>query len=286
MKKWICLILLILSTAVLAEQNDTAQVLTKGEAIQLLSATDFVKQKVGQLLSWTIGYDISKVNKVKLTPTINYIKALPRKVPPDGRTVVDIVASVDDPGGLGNISGVRADLSSIGRLANMVLVDNGKFGDEEAGDGIFTLQTSVPSRIIKGSKEIPVAVANKKGWLALGKTNLDISKNPVIIEAKLTPEEAIANGVAVVTLTATILNPGRREDLEVVSANLSKMGINQPIILNDMGKGGDSTDGDSIYSAEFVVPNFVAAGEYPIIITAKNVAGGRAHYRTFLRIYR
>jgi len=286
MKKWICLILLILSTVSFAKQKAETEILTKGEAIQLLSATDFVKQKVGQLLSWTIGYDISKVNKVKLTPTINYIKALPRKAPPDGRTVIDIVASVDDPGGLGNISGVRADLSSIGRLANVVLVDNGKFGDEKAGDGIFTLQTSVPSRIEKGSKEIPVAVANKKGWLALGKTNLDISKNPVIIEAKLAPEEAIANGVAVVNLTATILNPGRREDLELVSANLTKMGINEPIILRDNGKEGDSSEGDSIYSTEFVVPNFVAAGEYPIIITAKNVAGGRAHYRTLLRVYR
>jgi len=286
MKKLILLLLIIISAAAFAEEISSEQALTKEEAIKLLSATDFMKNKIGQLLSWTIGYDISKVNKVKLTPTINYIKALPRKAPPDGRTVVDIVASVEDPGGLGNISGVRADLSSIGRLANVVLVDNGLFGDEKAGDGIYTLQTSVPSRIEKGSKEIPVAVANKKGWLAIGKTNLDVAKNPVIIEAKFYPDEAVANGQNIVTLIAIVSNPGRLEDLKLVTADLSKMGINDPVILNDLGIDGDSRAGDGVFSAQFVVPGFVAAGEYPIIIMAANISSGRAQYQTSLRVYR
>ncbi|MDD5594611.1 MAG: hypothetical protein PHG97_07740, partial [Candidatus Margulisbacteria bacterium] len=123
------------------------EAMTKGEAIQLLSTTDFMKQKIGELLSWTVGYDVSKVSRVKLTPTINYLRAVPRKLPPDGRTIMEVEASVDDPGGLINIAGVRADLSSIGRLPNTMLVDNGLYGDKKAGDGVYTLQATVSPKI-------------------------------------------------------------------------------------------------------------------------------------------
>jgi hypothetical protein len=46
-----------LHTPISAQQKVEAQekeVFTKGEAVQLLSATDFVKKKIGELLSWTI----------------------------------------------------------------------------------------------------------------------------------------------------------------------------------------------------------------------------------------
>src|SRR3989338_3880042 len=160
------------------KKAEAGENMTKGEAIMMLSATDFMKQRIGELLSWTVGYDVSRVNRVKLTPTINYVKAVPRKMPPDGRTVLELVASVDDPAGLSNISGVRADLSSIGRLPNTTLVDNGLFGDQRAAVGVYTLQTSVSRSVALGVKDIPVAVANKKGWLALAKTSLDVRKNP------------------------------------------------------------------------------------------------------------
>jgi hypothetical protein len=189
------------------------ETLTKGEAVMLISATDFMKQKIGELFSWTVGYDITKVNRVRLTPTINYVKALPKKVPPDGRTVVEVVASVDDPSGLLNIAGVRADLSSIGRLSNTMLVDNGLFGDQKSGDGIYTLQTSVSPKVDLGPKDIPVAVANKKGWLALAKTTLDIRKNPLILEARCQPDRVLADGQSSVTISVKVDNPGRLEDV-------------------------------------------------------------------------
>lgn len=260
--------------------------LTKGEAVMLISATDFMKKKIGELLSWTIGYDISRVSRVKLIPTIQYIKAVPKRVPPDGRTIIEILASVDDPGGLGNIAGVRADLSTIGRLQNTMLVDNGLYGDQKADDGIYTLQTTVPSRIKRGVKEISVAVSNKKGWLALAKTTLDIARNPVIIEAKFTPDRVRAGSKTFVTITARVNNPGRIEDLEKVTADLRTLGYTELALLRNDGQGGDSVPGDEIFSLQFEVPATIKEGEYAIRIGASNLVGGYGFADASLKIYK
>ena len=173
-------ILLLFCFCLGGSSPSAGKALTKGEALERISAVDFVKRKVGNLLSWTIGYDESKVSRASLVPVINYVRAQPIRVPPDGRTVLELTASVDDPAGLQNISGVRADLSNIGKLPNMMLVDNGLWGDKKAGDGIYTLQSNVSPRITEGEKEIPVAAANQNGWLALSKTSVDIEKNPTV----------------------------------------------------------------------------------------------------------
>jgi hypothetical protein len=257
-----------------SQAQDEKKALTRGEAIMLLSATDFVKNKIGELLSWTVGYDVSKISRVKLTPTINFIKATPRRLPPDGRTILEIVASVDDPGGLGNISGVRADLSSIGRLPNMMLVDNGLYGDEKSADGIYTLQTSVSTKIDLGAKEIAVAVANKDGWLALAKTNLDVKKNPVINKIKLSPESVRADGKSAVILTVRVDNPGRIQDIKSVEADLKALGYAQRLALRNDGREGDEKAKDDVFTLQFVVPDFVRAGDYPVTVAVYNLAGG------------
>ncbi|MEE8637849.1 MAG: hypothetical protein V3T21_02275 [Candidatus Margulisiibacteriota bacterium] len=277
---------LLVAPAYAQKKAEAEEKLTKGEAVMYISATDFMKKKIGELLSWTIGYDISKVSRIKLTPTINYVMAIPKRVPPDGRTILEIVASVDNPGGLKNIAGVRADLSSIGRLPNTMLVDNGLFGDKKASDGIYTLQTSASPKIEHGVKEVPVAVANKKGWLALAKTTLDIRVNPVIIEARFAPDKARAGSSAPVTLTIRIDNPGRIEDLKKVTADLRSFGYTELALLRNDGRGGDAVAGDDIFTLRFVVPEFVSEGEYNIRVGASNLAGGYGFADVVLRVYR
>jgi len=278
------LITLLLAPAVAQEAGSGTEVLTRGEALMKISATDFVRRKIGELLSWTVGYDISKVNRVKLTPTINYIKAVPKRVPPDGRTILELQASVDDPGGLNNIAGVRADLSSIGRLANTMLVDNGLFGDTKSGDGIYTLQTSVSPQIDIGPKDVPVAVANKKGWLALAKTTLEIKKNPVIMEAKMVPDRLPADGKSLTTLTIKIDNPGRVEDLKNVTVDLRALGFNDLLPLRNDGQQGDRTAVDDIFTLQFAVPRGIKAGEYSVRVGVANIIGGYASEDVILRV--
>jgi len=237
--------------------------LTKGEAIKLLSTTDFMKKKIGDLLSWTIGYDINRVNRVRLTPTITFVHASPKKIPPDGRTILEVTARVEDPGGQANISGVRADLQSIGRLPNMMLVDNGLWGDAQAGDGIYTLQSSVNPDIPIGDKEIQVAAANKKGWLALAKATVNIERNPVIIEAGFNPASVKRGGEC--TLIVKVENPGREEDITEIVANLAGVGLKD---IHPTHKGGN------LFSAKVVIPPNADPGLKRIPLKVVNVAGG------------
>ena len=267
-----------------AEAKESKKYLTKGEAVKMLSTTDFVKKKIGDLLSWTVGYDVSKVQQVRLIPVINYLKAMPRRVPPDGRTIIEIVASVDDPAGLTNIAGVRADLSSIGRLSNTALVDTGLFGDKKSADGIYTLQTNVQQKIGLGAKEVPVAVRNKKGWLALAKTALEVSRNPVIIGASFSPATVRAGEETVVTLVVRVDNPGRLEDIDSVVANLKSLGVEQVLSLNNDGSGGDVKADDDLYTMQLTIPSNVSTGNYKIYIKVTNYIGGKSSRAFYLKV--
>jgi hypothetical protein len=284
------LILILIIAAAMApagaqKRAEAGETLTKGEAVMLISATDFMKKKIGELLSWTIGYDVSRVNRVRLTPSINYIKAVPRKVPPDGRTVLELLASVDDPGGLKNIAGVRADLSAIGRLPNTMLVDNGLFGDVQPDDGVYTLQTSVSSRIDLGAKDITVAVANKKGWLALARTTLDVRKDPTVTSALVQPERVLANGRTLVTITVKLDNPGRIEDVKEAVADLRAFGLSERAPFGNEGREGDSMAKDDIWTLQFIMPETAAPGTYAVPIEAVNLVGGLGLGRATVTVY-
>jgi len=255
-----------------AAKDEGGKFLSRAEVARLISATDFLKKKIGQLLSWSIGYDISSVSRAKLVPSIRYIKAQPIKVPPDGRTVISLLVAVDDPGGLSQISGVRADLSGIGWLPNMALVDNGLWGDTSAGDGIYTLQTSVKTTVPSGKKEIAVAVANSKGWLALSRTSLDVEKNPFVVWARATPS-SVKSG-ANVLLEAACGNPGKREDIKKVSVDLSGIGNTSEASMKDDGKGADKKAGDGIFSLKTAIAAGISAGEKRLQVKVVNALDG------------
>lgn len=260
------IILYILLFSIAFNGISYAQNLTKGEAIMKISAADFIKKKIRDLYSWAVGYDLSKVNRIKLLPIINFIKAFPRQVPPDGRTILEIVASVDDPEGLSNIRGVRADLSKIGRLPNMMLVDTGLYGDEKSGDGVFTMQASVRQDIPLGDKEIQVAASNKKGWLALSKTTIVIAKNPEILEAY--PEKLRIKRGDTLTLVVRVDNPGRLEDVKNVSIDLSTLGLDPKYPLRKKEAG--------IYFGRIRIPETVSTGMKTLPISVTNQVGGTA----------
>ena len=251
------------------------EMLTKEKALKAISATDFVKKKIGEFLSWTLGYDISSVKRAKLVPIIYYVEAVPHKAPPDGRTVVDIVAAVDDPGGLDNILGVRADLSSIGKLSNSALVDNGLFGDKVPNDGIYTLQTSISEDIEKGPREIPVAALNKDGWLALSKAVLDVEKSPFVTESSANPSEVQADGKTIVTLKAKLENPGGVEEIKYVTVDLTEIGGAPDIPMWNNGTHGDAVAGDLFFTVETVVQKGVAPGQKKLRIAVENTLGGK-----------
>jgi hypothetical protein len=159
-----------------------------------------------------------------------------------------------------------------------MLVDNGLFGDQKAADGIYTLQTSVSRNVALGAKDIPVAVANKKGWLALAKTSLDIKKNPAVTGVKFIPERVLADGRTLVTITVAIDNPGRLEDIESVSADLRGLGLTEREKLK--GAGGNA------WSLEFIPGSGISAGTYAVSVQAANTSGGLGVGEGTLTVYK
>ena len=266
--------------------EEAEKYLTRGEAARLLTATDFLKKKIGQLLSWSIGYDISALNRAKLVPSIKYIKAQPIKVPPDGRTVLSLLVAVDDPGGLGNISGVRVDFSSIGQLPNMALVDNGLWGDFKAGDGIYTIQTNVKPDVTYGKKEIPIAVANRKGWLTLSKTSLDVEGDPSIIWTKATPASVRADGKSKVLLEVAVDNPGGIEDIKSVTVDLSSIGGEKDSPMRNDGTAGDKKPMDNVFTLEVVPKAGVSPGEKKLPVKVVNIIERKASGEIILVVTR
>ena len=273
-KKAILILALAVVTSSCFAEEAKEKPVTRAEVIERLSTTDFLKKKIGDLLNWGVGYDITKINRTNLAPTISFIKAMPVKVPPDNRTVVLITAKVSDPKGLDNIRGVRADLSTINKLPNTMLVDNGLWGDERSSDGVYTLQTSVPYDVNNGSKDIPVAVANKAGWVALGSTNLDVQNNPVITDAKAEPSSLPADGSTSVILSARVENPGRQEDLKEVKVDLRNIGMAENARMSDDGTGSDKRAGDMVYTVATTVKAGTARGIKKLTVHAVNVSGG------------
>jgi hypothetical protein len=276
MKKVFTIIALVLIIGNNVYSEDSKKIMTRADVIEKLSASDFLKKKIGDLFNWNVGYDITKINRTNLAPTLSFIKITPIKVPPDNRTIVLITAKVTDPSGPDNISGVRADLSGIKKLPNMMLVDNGLYGDRVAGDQVYTLQTNVGYDVPSGDKDIPVAVSNKMGWVALGKTDVNVQLNPIISEAKATPQYAKADGVSKVTLSAKVDNPGRQEDLRQVTIDLRSIGMDNNVQMK-------STGGNT-YSITVTVKPGTSVGVKKLPVYADNIYDGKTNGEILLEV--
>ncbi|OGC06881.1 hypothetical protein A2526_04955 [candidate division WOR-1 bacterium RIFOXYD2_FULL_36_8] len=258
------IIIFMLSTVV----NTTSfgdEVLSKGEAIDIISATKFLKEKIGSLLSWSKGYDISAINRVKLIPIIKYIKAVPKSVPPDGRTVLEISAAIDDPEGLSNIKGVTADLTNIGRLKETILVDTGLWGDQTPNDGIYTMQTNINPDIPLGNKEITVKTVNKKGWLALSKTTITVDRSPKLKDLAITPPRIKAGENTQITISVTVISPNKNDMIKEVFADLREIAQGEKVNLQKIGYNK--------FYLDTVVPSIVQRGQKRIIVFAVNYEG-------------
>lgn len=259
-------LLVLIASPVLGEKKETY--LTKGDVIQMLANSSAVKQKINELFSWTAGYDASKINKGRFTPTINYVQVTPRSVPPDGKTIFDLVASINDPGGLKNVAGVRADLSAIGQLPNMAMIDTGTFGDTKEADGRYTLQSNVEPKTALGGKDIQITATNKKGWLALVKTSIEVRKDPIIRELRVFPGKVLADGSSLATIEVAIDNPGGSRAVRTAVVNLWSLGLADRAALSYLG--------DDIWAVEFVVPGNQGPGRYQLPVEVTNLAGGVA----------
>ncbi|OGC15890.1 hypothetical protein A3J90_03050 [candidate division WOR-1 bacterium RIFOXYC2_FULL_37_10] len=259
------IVIAIFMLFVIAVSSFGEEVISKGDAIDIISAAKFVRQKIGNLFSWTKGYDLSAINKIKLVPSIKYVKVVPKRIPPDGRTVLELYALIDDPEGPTNIKGVRADLENIGKLKEATLVDTGLWGDQVAGDNIYSLQSNVSPNISLGDKEISVKAINKNGWLALSKTTIIVDKSPQIIELNIYPKTVKAGAETPITITAKVISPYEKIGIKEVFADLRSLALGENVKL--IKKNYNE------FSLNAIVPSIVKRGEKSLTIYAINNDG-------------
>jgi hypothetical protein len=119
-------------------------------------------------------------------------------------------------------------------------------------------------------------VANRSGWVAVGRTNIDVRSSPVISEGKATPPSVPSDGKTEVLLSAMVENPGRQEDLRGVTIDLTSIGLESKVSMWDDGTHGDVKAGDMIFSAAVVPKQGTSAGTKTLRVSASNVFGGAA----------
>ena len=104
--------------------------------------------------------------------------ATPGSVKPDGQMsamlTVQTTPNVLEPG---DPPTVTVDLTPIGGAPDAVMVDNGSGGDHIAGDGIYTLRTTVESEVRNGRKDLVITSTDRH--LREIRTHLEVGVLPV-----------------------------------------------------------------------------------------------------------
>jgi hypothetical protein len=101
-------------------------------------------------------------------PVLELLYASPNVTPADGETPVTLLAKVTHALGREALSGVTIDLRPIGGADAQVMHDDGAGGDETAGDGVFSLQTTIAPNTPPGLQLLPVRAIDAAGNQTLG----------------------------------------------------------------------------------------------------------------------
>jgi hypothetical protein len=95
-------------------------------------------------------------------PSLSHASLTPRSIPADGQTELAVRVQVSDPQGLGDISAVTLDASSLGR-GIVTLIDDGGHHDAQAGDGIYGAVLTVAQSSPTGERNLGLTAADREG---------------------------------------------------------------------------------------------------------------------------
>lgn len=221
-----------------AKTNETKETyLTRGEMAVMLSATDYMKEKVDQLLNFAVGYSLPTFNRATLAPVIRRIKVIPGNILLDKSTLFKVMASVDNPDGPSQIEDVKLDATSLGKPLGLKMVDNGLWGDEAANDGVFTLQDTANPGVNSGEKEITVSAVNRKGWMSVARAEIVAGKRSTsYVESYANPQRLKNGEITRITLISKLQNYPYDSSLANAYADLSSFGYGKKVQMKREGK--------------------------------------------------
>jgi len=134
----------------------------------------------------------------------------PERAPADGATQVTITVSISHPPpGLSAITSVTADLTPIGGSSSAPLVDDGTAGDAAAGDGVYTLVTTVSNTTEPGLKALRITALDRDGVPGTAFAALDVIKHfSGSFDGMGTDEYVVTNGISGQTLQFVLTQTG------------------------------------------------------------------------------
>jgi subtilisin family serine protease len=134
-----------------------------------------VKDNAGLTDSDELSIDVYQPN---LPPMIVEKRALPNTIKNDGTVEVLFTVTVDDKNGLDDINRVEFDLSSIFGSKNQKMYDNGRNGDQNKFDGVYSYAYVVPGGVTGGTKALQISVSDNTGEVTREKLYINITAVP------------------------------------------------------------------------------------------------------------
>lgn len=127
----------------------------RAEAVLLIASLPNMRPAAVDLYDFNKGYTPAQFCKIGTRPVIKSAEITPNTVPADGRSAIRITATITDEQGIGDISLVWADITSIMGPNNAKMTMNGQ--------GNFELDVVVTNEATKGEKAITVKALDKTG---------------------------------------------------------------------------------------------------------------------------
>lgn len=243
----------------------------------------------GQIAS---GYIIESNEYLKDTnyggrdPVVTEITFIDNNVTNGGDESVLIAACITDPDGMMDLDNVEVDLDSLG-LGTLELFDDGTSGDETAGDGVYSLSIDITDSVDADDYLVEVTAFDlneNEGGGSATLTVVEPNEPPQVFSAIIFPATVYNDGLTEIRLTARVSDPNGPGDIAEVLGDISDIGGNADVPMNDDGVNGDESAGDGKYSLLHVVPDTVTPGDHTVEIAVKDTAGEEASHSITVHI--
>ncbi|HTY13151.1 MAG TPA: S-layer homology domain-containing protein [Candidatus Omnitrophota bacterium] len=148
--------------------------ITRAECAILFSRFARVKWLEKWLFDFRQGYNTEAYCKINTPPLVDWVTADPASFSIfDENPGISLNAMIVDRQGLDDILSVKADISDLGGPPDAEMRDDGTYGDEKKGDGIYTLRF-VATTEVYGEKTVTITATDKAGSTGTGQVGVTV----------------------------------------------------------------------------------------------------------------
>ncbi len=212
----------------------------------------------GSIYSNTVKCEIS-VSNTNTPPKVDQVIIEPGSIISGQDLIILITASILDPDLPGDELSVTTDLDPIDGPVALLMKDDGRGSDDEAGDGIYSAGFEPSLDLQPGVYRIYVEVQDSNGDVDQGYFDLE-----VIADIRITTS---ISSSAIETGEEVLIEVEVDTSFEVLVKANSELFQDGFIFLLDDGLGGDRVMGDGVFSRRIMIEG--EPGKYPIIITVE-----------------